>query len=566
MRGEEFGRCRGLGGDRVPAVWVVAASSGAPTLPIVHIAELVRTAGLLAIAGGLVGIASVGVMRWRGFAWSWALPLLLGVPIALAIGWKATTCYAALSLVVVIGGCGLHCRDLLAGGDLASRARARRRIADSLRRRRSLRQVRNGRLVSDAGMHAGTDQRGRLVGVPICGARPANGLTLGATGSGKTISLLLAALAAITRGFGVIVVDPKGDDYLLEQLRKAALRAGRRLFLWDPAGGSVFNPYERGSDTEIADKLLAGETFTEPHYLRLAQRHLGHVVRALRGAGIRVSLARVVEYTQLGRLSSLARDRPEPAATALLDYLESMSPQQERDLGGAVNRLATLAESDVGRWLDPETPAEPIDLRTALEHGDVVVFRLEADRRPLAAPMLAGAIVQDLVAICASRQTGEHRPGLLIIDEFSAIAAREVVRLFSRARGANLSILLGTQEAADLSSVSLNGASASGGILDQVLGNIEVLIAHRQNVPESAEMIAAIAGTRGAWITTEQTGFGPFRTGLGSRTRGREYTVHPDEVKGLDVGEAAVIVPRRRMAKIVRVIHPSELRMDGHRC
>jgi len=34
-----------------------------------------------------------------------------------------------------------------------------------------------------------------------------------------------------------------------------------------------------GSETEIADKALSGETFTEPHYLRQAQRYLGHAVR-----------------------------------------------------------------------------------------------------------------------------------------------------------------------------------------------------------------------------------------------------------------------------------------------
>jgi hypothetical protein len=32
-------------------------------------------------------------------------------------------------------------------------------------------------------------------------------------------------------------------------------------------------------------------------------------------------------------------------------------------------------------------------------------------------------------------------------------------------------------------------------LLQQVLGNLEALIAHRQNVPESAELIADMAGS-----------------------------------------------------------------------
>lgn len=211
-------------------------------------------------------------------------------------------------------------------------------------------------------------------------------------------------------------------------------------------------------------------------------------------------------------------------------------------------------------WLDPRTHGEAIDLRAALDQGDVVMFRLDADRRPLATGMLAAAIVQDLVAISAGRQSGAHRPGLIVIDEFSAIAAKQAVRFFGRARGAKLSLLLGTQELAHLAAV-LTTAAMLGGIRDQVLGNVDGFIAHRQVVPESAELLAAIAGTRGAWTTTQQTGggVGAMSTGWGSRTRGREYAIHPDEIKSLGVGEAAVIVPRLRQATIARIIHPSRL-------
>lgn len=104
-------------------------------------------------------------------------------------------------------------------------------------------------------------------------------------------------------------------------------------------------------------------------------------------------------------------------------------------------------------------------------------------------------MIQDLVAISADRQHGDHRPGLVVIDEFSAIAAKEVARLFSRARGAQLSVVLGTQELADLEAVL--GAASSNGIRDRIVGNLDVFVAHRQVVPDSAELVAEIAGTRG---------------------------------------------------------------------
>lgn len=296
-------------------------------------------------------------------------------------------------------------------------------------------------------------------------------LLLGATGSGKTVVQVLSALAAIRRGYGVIYIDPKGDDFVRDQLLAAAERAGRKLLVWDPQGETVYNPYDRGSNTEIADKLFAAEVFTEPHYQRLAQRYIGHVVRALRLAGVPVTLATVVEYMHSGRLSSLTRKMMPTDARPLLAYLETLTPQQERDLAGARDRLAILAESDIGHLLDPATGGVQSDLSESLERGDVVLFRLEADRRPLAAEMLGAAIIQDLVAICDQRQHGEHRPGLVIIDEFSAFGAPQTKRLFGRGRGGWLSQLLGTQEAADLGPAGTN--VAGGGEVDSGPGGWE---------------------------------------------------------------------------------------------
>ena len=566
-------RVLGAGGARLPRAaatgWsrraVLPAAAGVPVIPVVRLAPVLRTAGLFAVAGLAAGAVTAMVLRWCGLAWSWALPAVLAVPLAVLIGWQAAVGYGTAAVAAVAMGVYLHSCEVLAGGDLATRAGQRHGLTNAARARVVRRRLKDRHWATDDGVAVGQDRTGAAVRIPVCGSRAAMTLSAGATGSGKTVTMALMALAAIRRGSGVVVVDPKPDDFLLEVVRHAANRARRRLVVWSPDGGSIYNPYEVGTDTEIADKILSTETFTEPHYQRLAQRYLGHVVRSLRAAEMTVSVATIHQHMHPGRLSALGRLVPDDKRSELLDYLDTLTPQQERDLAGTRDRLAILAESDVRDWLDPRTRGEKIDLRRSLEDGDVVVFRLDADRRPLATGMLAPAVIQDLVAISADRQHGDHRPGLVIIDEFSAIAAKEVARLFSRARGARLSIVLGTQELADLEAVL--GALSSAGIRDRILGNLDVLISHRQVVPESAETVAAIAGTRGAWITTHQTGsgIGAMRTGLGSRTRGREYRIHPDEIKTLGVGEAAVIVPRLQVATITRIFHPSlfQLENDG---
>ena len=439
------------------------ASSKVPVLPVVHLAQVVGTAATFVIVGVVAGGVVMLLIRSRGWSWTCGMPLAVGASYAPLLGWRGEVCYSACAVATVGGGLWRHLLDLRAGGDLADRARDRAGPMVPIRRWYGWRKLRTGQWVTSQGVAIGFSRKGELVRIPIAGWRSIMGLVLGATGAGKTVLLVLCALAAIRRGEGVVFIDPKGDDFVLEELRSAAARAGRRFLVLDPRGQTLYNPYARGWNTEVADKLLATEVYTEPHYLRLAQRYLGHVVRALRLAGEEpVSLARVVEHINPGRLSSLTRKMSPSDARPLLDYLESITAQQERDLAGTRDRLAILADSDMGHLLEPTTGGLEIDLHESLERGDVVLFRLEADRRPLAAPMLGAAIIQDLVAITDERQHGEHRPGLVIIDEFSAFGAAQVARLFGRARGAKLSVLLGSQEASDLGSTNGNAGEGAG--------------------------------------------------------------------------------------------------------
>ncbi len=371
-------------------------------------------------------------------------------------------------------------------------------------------------------------------------------LVVGATGSGKTVTQTWIAVRAIAHGMAAIVVDPKNDRWMRDRLHRSALAAGRRFIAWTPQGPAVYNPYARGGETEVADKALAGERFTEPHYLRQAQRYLGHAVRGLHAAGREVSLAGLVEALDPANLELLARDLEGGYAAALHAYLDSLSPRQRSDLAGVRDRLAIMAESDVGRWLDPATPgAEPFDLLEEVRAGTVVYFSLQADSRPLLAQMLGSAIVQDLQTVVSALQ---ERPAgcLVVIDEFSAVAAEHVARLFGRARSAGISLLLGTQELADM---RLPGREH---LLEQVLGNLTSLIAHRQVVPDSAELIARLAGSRGAWRSTLSS------DGRHTRTRVQEYLLGPEEIARLPRGCAAVVRLGGRRGVAIAQMHSPE--------
>ena len=147
---------------------------------------------------------------------------------------------------------------------------------------------------------------------------------------------------------------------------------------------------------------------------------------------------------------------------------------------------------------------------------------------------------------------------LVAIDEFSALDADNIIALHERARESGISVLLSTQELADLERNAY-------GLKDQVLGNIAVLAAHRQNVPASAETIATMIGTDTVWKQTYQTDdsfLGPLlgrrgartRTGLGTEREVEAFRIHPNVIRELTTGEAVLItkIPTSS-ATIVRI-------------
>jgi hypothetical protein len=542
-----------------------------PLAPIEHLLQGAATLALDIALGLLLGLIAARVMRHRHLHWSWAaigcaLVLLARAPLA-----ALTPTLSVGALTAAARGRRWQREDLEAGVDLAELARKRHHPLDTLRKVPRLARTRlfdlaltralasrGARLGSRAGdahrsrwfdgdeLTIGTDAYGRPVSIALGGATGgSHTLVVGATGSGKTVTQTWIAQQAIAHGMAAVLVDPKGDRALREAACRAAGAAGRRFIEWTPRGPAIYNPCARGSDTEIADRVLASEHYTEPHYQRQAQRYLGHATRVLRAAGQQVSLAKLVRLLDPAALEVLARELADDDARAVHDYLDSLTPRQRSDLGGIRDRLAIVVESDVGPWLDPETPrAQCFELLAALDERAVVYFGLEADSRPLLAQMLGGAILLDLQTAVSAMQA-RPVPTLVLIDEFSALAAAHVARLFGRARSAGVSLLLGTQELSDL---RLPGSTH---LLEQVLGNLTTLIAHRQVVPDSAELISRLAGTRGAWSTSWQ------RDRRATRKRVLECQLAAHEVTGLPRGHAAVVgLTGRAPVALARVLPP----------
>jgi conjugal transfer pilus assembly protein TraD len=413
----------------------------------------------------------------------------------------------------------------------------------------------------------GTDARGRPI---VIGERElaAHGLILGASGAGKTTTLLRIACAQIERGRPVIAVDMKGSPSFATALADAAAAAGRPFRIWTPDGPAVWNPLGHGNATELKDKLISTERFTEPHYQRAAERYIQNVLQVIEASHPErpPTLAEVVRMMDPHRLAGSLRSLPRSHAERVQDYLANLTPDQLSAVRGLQSRLAIITESHTGRHLEPSGTGPQIDVRSALTGDEVVLFSLNSATYGKLAAQLGTLAVQDLVCAAGRRlsdvgDAAARGQATVAIDEASVLG-ENLISLFARSREASIGVLAATQEMADFDRVA-------HGLRDQVLGNTAFKIAHRQDVPSSAQTVAQIAGTEETWQETEQLSgsvFGRYSNGRGTRRRTEQFVIHPNEIKTLGTGQAVLISKLRGdRARTVRVAPPARGRPGARR-
>jgi conjugal transfer pilus assembly protein TraD len=425
-------------------------------------------------------------------------------------------------------------------------------------RKRRARAADDGR---GASVVLGSDSTGRPV-VLSDEQLAAHALIVGATGAGKSTTMLTILADHIARGRPVVALDMKGSPAFARELGRAAAAAGRGLRVWTPDGPSHWNPLAHGNATALKDMLISTERFSEPHYQRAAERYLQTVFTVLHAAhpGRPAQIHEVVDVMEPRRLSSTLRDVPAPLAARVADYLGGLTPDQESAVRGLGTRLALLSESTAGRYLAPGD-GPTVDLASALEGGDVVLLSLNSSIYGKLAAQLGALAIQDLTSSAGHRLQAKSVPrdsvatrddlgpvpATVAIDEFSALGADNLLALLARGREAGVPMLLATQELADLE-------RAGHGFRDQVMGIVGVTIAHRQALHRSATMVSQLAGTEWAWQETE-TVRGLFaRPGMSRGTRRLEEqpVVHPNEIKTLAPGEIVMIagLPRVRIDRL----------------
>jgi hypothetical protein len=534
--------------------------------PVLHpLAGPLLGLSICLLEGAVTGFAAALLLRRGGLHWSWspALATIFAAPSALlalldrGLALPAATFLGAALATATGFGLDAHLEDLRIGGDRETAARARRRPSDRLRARLAERGPRRERLLEDS-LPVGRTAAGELVSVARGNARSGRHVLVpGATGAGKTTTLgaLLVDHVAGAR-HGAVVIEAKNDAALLEAARSAATARGARFRLFSPEGPTIYDPLAHGSVDERSERLVAVEDWGSADadfYRQAASPFLRAVIRTLDAGTAPTTLAAVAAACSPDGLANAATEAGD--ATLLEEAQEivtTIGPDQVRAVAGLHARLANLASSDLARrWLDPSQAGERFDLRSAIAAREVVYLRLDTDRTGNVGRSLAQMALLDLGA-AASALMDRGVGTFVCVDEFGALEASALERLFARGRAAGFSVALGTQTLADLS-------AAGPAVRERIGATVSALVCHRIGEQADAEWIAQLIGTVPTWQTTIRTE-GPFRhTPEGTRTRGYRFDVNPSELQRLGRGEAYVArldSSEEYRARRVRVVPP----------
>lgn len=350
----------------------------------------------------------------------------------------------------------------------------------------------------------------------------------GTTGSGKTTTILCFVDFALRANISLILIDGKGDRDFAAAVSNMAQKHQRTFQLFsisEPEQSCHYNPLASGGPTEQKDRLMELSEWKEPYYQYMAERYLQIALTLFEKAYGKYDLYSCISSLAPGNLEMLARKLNAPSSVT--EYLADID---KKAISGLIDRLTLIIESQIG-YLFSEEPENTISLAEAIASKNIVLFSLDSLAYPLYAKLLGRLVINDLKAVASGRRNTSLV--MTIYDEFNVFASRNVIDLVNKSRSKGFAALIATQSLADLDVVD-------SALKNQIIQNCNTLIIQRQNDAKDAEELSKIIGTEDAWVMTHQVD-NSGDTGLGSIRFVKEFIIHPDQIKRLEVGQAVIV-------------------------
>ena len=383
---------------------------------------------------------------------------------------------------------------------------------------------------------------------------------IGTTNAGKTESVILPwAIQDIQQGRGLILIDGKADNALLEKIHAYAVKAGRekdfKLFSLSHLDASFpFNPLLGGTAEEITERVFNAFEFENPYYRALQYEVMGQIMRILEANSVTPTFQRIIQM--ITDLPALSRQLDQVSDVTLRHWGErfKLLSNSERDMrtSGLISSLGQFSNGKTACLFNSDVNA--INLDEVLAKNQIVYFQLPVLLSPFLGKATGKLILQSLQAAVANRHRGrdkEKRFFSVFLDDFAEYLYPGFVSILNKSRSANIGIVFAHQALGDIQTLGEPIANA-------ILTNSNLKVFMRGNDPTSAEYFSKVIGTQKGMKFTERAKRGFFNrvdhSGDLSAREVEEFSVHPNAFKReLGVGEAMMLVPHDAGMKTIKI-------------
>jgi hypothetical protein len=375
-------------------------------------------------------------------------------------------------------------------------------------------------------------RKGRYLRLPLLSGLVRHLVVLGASGMGKSETVLTVCEYAIRSDWQVLYISakepPSPKDSAAPRLAAQA-RTSHRTHRSLLASSQPFDA-SRGTTDEIRDKFTRIEAWGDPFWRHCANLLLGLVLDLSADVGRAVrSLPEIVGSLTRRELQDLSAN--DPKVRELVDALS------DHAVSGAMTRYASMAihlrdwigGREAGGW--------------CWDDADVCIAELPTGRQPEAGQALLRLMVREAgtylfdPARRRKRANGSTMPVLLVVEEAGEVSTdevigREFVSLVERGRSAGVVVVLTAQDPTGLGDERAQTA----------LFTNATTITYRQ--PVSAQQLADMIGTE--WRTEASAVVaGDLLEQAGSARRQQTYKCPPQYLRELGHAEAVLFVGGR---------------------
>ena len=383
-------------------------------------------------------------------------------------------------------------------------------------------------------------------------------LGIGATGSGKSSLMILMILHDIWRGRPCIIIDPKGDGALWNELNRVAkvfkIDISGRIKVFDmsvPKTSARYNPLKHGNANQLKDRIMEALNWSEQYYQSISADYLTVVTATAELLNITLTLDYIMQMITDDKVRELLKKRLNEVALrkdgvncelalSLHTRLGLLFSKDKADaLSGMVSQLALLNNPTFGPLLSFQGNVEnELDLREIRKTSGIAYFRLDTLGNADSARRLGRMIVEDIKSLSSEVYKTEPDEKKRVffpiyIDEFGSFVSKEFIEMLKQARGSRMAMHLFCQGLEDLDIVSPQ-------FRRQVISNTLTKIAFRCDDNATANEFCATAGTFDALEQSHQVDEGA-RTGKGNLRETKQMKVEHDVIKNLCTGQAVVI-------------------------